>query len=70
MYTMQEVDDIIDIFPEGANCEGLRSTPEGANYEYLRRAESRSNRQKSGTGINQLFMSFDRSTYESGKKYS
>ena len=38
---MQEVYDIIKIFPEEANDEGLRSAPEEANDKYLSRSESR-----------------------------
>ena len=68
--TMNEVDDIIEMFPEGANGESLRSTPEEANDEYLRSAESSPKRQNSKTGIYILVMSFDQNTYKSGKKYS
>ena len=67
---MHEVDDIIEIFPEGANDEGLRSTTEESNYEYLRSAKSRPKRQNSGTGIYRLVMSFDGNNYKPGTNYS
>ena len=36
IYTMQEVHDIIDMLPEEANDEVLRSFPEEANDEDLK----------------------------------
>ena len=47
---MQEIDDVIKIFPEKAN------------YEVLRSAKSIPKRQNSGKGIDQLLMSFDLKT--------
>ena len=66
---MQEVDNIINMYPEEANCEGLRIYPEEANDEDLRSAESRPKRQNAGTGIDRLVMSFNGKTYKSGKKF-
>ena len=51
--TMQEVDDIIDIFPEEANDEDLR------------RSKIRPKRHDTGTDIDRLVLSFDGNTYKS-----
>ena len=67
--TMQEVDNIINMYPEEANCEGLRIYPEEANDEDLRSAESRPKRQNAGTGIDRLVMSFDGNNYKSGTQF-
>ena len=64
---MQEVDYIIEIFPEEANDEGLTSSPEESNYEYLRSAKIRSKIQNYGTGIDRLGLSFYEETYKSGR---
>ena len=53
---MQDLDDLIEIFPEEANDE------------YFRSAENRPKRQNYGTRIDQLIMSFDGNTYNSGNK--
>ena len=67
--TMQELDNIIDIFPEKTNNEGLRSAPEEANDDSFMRSKSRPKRQNSGTGIDRLVMSFNGKTYKSGKQF-
>ena len=48
---INELYDIIKMFPEEANNEGLRSATEGANDKYLRSAKSSPRIKNSGTGI-------------------
>ena len=54
--TMQDLDDVIKMFPEGASDEVLRSS------------ENRPKRDNFGSGIESLVMSFDEKTYKSVNK--
>ena len=65
---MQEVDDIIEMFPGEENDEGSRRSPEEANDKDLRIAKSRPMRQNAGTVVDLLVMSFGGNTYNSGKQ--
>ena len=56
MTTIQDLDDVIEMFPEEANDEDLRI------------AENRPKLQNPGAGIDILFMSLDGKTYKSGNK--
>ena len=56
MTTMQDLDEVVEMFPEEANDKKFRS------------AKNRPKRQNSGIGIDRLVVSFDGKTYKLGKQ--
>ena len=53
---MQDIDEVVEVFPEEEKCE------------YMRSAENIQKRQNSGSFIDRLVMEFYEKTYKSGNK--